>query len=353
VSKLPSRTVIQILEKAKMYCIGLPSLIDIELTNKERLNICGDVHGQFFDLLNIFENVTGFPSEDNKYLFNGDFVDRGVWSVEVMIVLLGFKLLLPDHFFLVRGNHEAAEVNRVYGFENEVLAKYDAKMFQRFQRVFEWLPVSHCVNQSILVMHGGIPCSSGPYLAKQDKTTKSRKISFDCQTHSMNEDKLLADDNSSSSGYASNETQDDDENIPTLDDIRDLRRGCQVPREGLMCDLLWADPQDENGVAPNSRGYSSVFGPDITKQFLSRNNLKYIVRSHECVQFGFDMCHDDTVITVFSAPNYCDRHGNKGAVCVVHGDDISMPEFRKFDAMPHPKVNRHKYSSIYMKFGLC
>jgi len=128
------------------------------------------------------------------------------------IVLLGFKLLLPDHFFLVRGNHEAAEVNRVYGFENEVLAKYDAKMFQRFQRVFEWLPVSHCVNQSILVMHGGIPCSSGPYLAKQDKTTKSRKISFDCQTHSMNEDKLLADDNSSSSGYASNETQDDDEN---------------------------------------------------------------------------------------------------------------------------------------------
>ena len=118
---------------------------------RERLNICGDVHGQFFDLLNIFENVTGFPSEDNKYLFNGDFVDRGVWSVEVMIVLLGFKLLLPgtfrirrlnlmlalgdsqiflschtyaiffsDHFFLVRGNHEAAEVNRVYGFENEV-----------------------------------------------------------------------------------------------------------------------------------------------------------------------------------------------------------------------------------------
>ena len=80
-------------------------------------------------------------------------------------------------------------------------------------------------------------------LAKQDKTTKSRKISFDCQTHSMNEEKLLADDNSSSSGYASNETQDDDENIPTLDDIRDLRRGCQVPREGLMCDLLWADPQ--------------------------------------------------------------------------------------------------------------
>ena len=130
--------------------------------HRERLNICGDIHGQFFDLLNIFENVTGFPSETNKYLFNGDFVDRGVWSVEVMIVLLGFKLLLPgkfmgylfiftlcyfyikqmfiwlitittylttDYFFLVRGNHEAAEVNRVYGFENEV------KIIQKLEKL--------------------------------------------------------------------------------------------------------------------------------------------------------------------------------------------------------------------------
>ena len=175
----------------------------------------------------------------------------------------------------------------------QVLAKYDAKMFQRFQRVFEWLPVSHCVNQSILVMHGGIPCSSGPYLgtayfliivnrhqiyifwillfgariitpyhfniltlklyifstAKQDTTLKSRKISFDCETHSLNNDKCVSDNNSTSGGLEV--VQEEEENIPSLDDIRDLRRGRQVPREGLMCDLLWADPQVSISYAIN------------------------------------------------------------------------------------------------------
>merc|ERR1712226_990441 len=109
----------------------------------------------------------------------------------------------------------------------------------------------------------------------------------------------------------------------TLDDIRDIRRGGQPERNSLMCDLLWSDPRDEEGRIPNQRGYSCLFGPDVTEKFLAANDLLYIIRSHECVQYGFDLTHDDKVVTVFSAPNYCDRHTNKGAICIIHGDDVS------------------------------
>jgi len=330
--RLPRHIVIKILTDSKLLFMGQSSLVDISLSKDDHLNVCGDIHGQFFDLANIFD-LFGFPTKRNQYLFNGDFVDRGVWSVEVMLVLLGFKLLLPDTFFLVRGNHESEEVNRVYGFENEVLDKYDGKIFRLFQNVFDWLPVTHCVNSSVLIMHGGLPCSKAP------------------RSKSSGSNGEQSDDPSDEDDYE----EDEDDDLPatvTLDDIRSLRRGCPVPKQGLMCDLLWADPREENGTAPNSRGYSSVFGPDITRKFLADNNLLYIVRSHECVQPGFDLCHDDTVVTVFSAPNYCDRQGNKGAVCILHGDDVSMPEFRRFKAVPHPKVDRHKYNSIYMRYGL-
>jgi len=324
--KLDRDSVMHILTDAKLLLMKQSSLVDIHLSKDDHVIVCGDIHGQFFDLANIFD-VFGYPSTDNQYLFNGDFVDRGVWSVEVTLVLLGFKLLLPDNFFLARGNHEAEEVNRVYGFENEVLDKYDSKIFRMFQNVFDWLPVTHCVNQAVLIMHGGLPCS----------TMKRAKSS------------------GSNGDQSGSEDTDDDDQIPsvTLEDIRGLRRGCPVPKQGLMCDLLWADPREEEGTAPNNRGYSSVFGPDITKKFLADNNLLYIVRSHECVQQGFTLSHNDTVITVFSAPNYCDRRKNKGAVCILHGDDISMPEFRRFKAVPHPKIDRRKYTSIYMKYGLC
>jgi hypothetical protein len=95
--------------------------------------------------------------------------------------------------------------------------------------------------------------------------------------------------------------------------------------------------QESVGRACNPRGYSCAFGPDVTERFLQQNGLLFIVRSHECVQRGYALAHTDTVVTVFSAPNYCDRYGNKGAVCILHGDDVSMPEFKRFDAAPHPK----------------
>ena len=139
-----------------------------------------------------------------------------------------------DHFYLVRGNHEAEEVNRVYGFENEVLDKYNAKVFQHFQDVFDWLPVSHLVNSSVLVMHGGLPCTKLP------RAKSSGSNGEHDQQHMDSSD-------------------EEDEAVVTLEDIRSLRRGCPVPKQGLMCDLLWADPRVSSPCMPRTKGANDMF----------------------------------------------------------------------------------------------
>lgn len=221
------------------------------MPDEAKFTICGDIHGQYYDLLNIFE-LNGLPSEDNPYLFNGDFVDRGSFSVECIFTLFGFKLLYPDHFFLSRGNHETIYMNQMYGFTGEVIAKYSMKMSNMFTQVYNWLPLCHCINDKVLVMHGG----------------------------------LFSTDN------------------VTLDDLRRIERNCQPPNDGLMCELLWSDPQPQTGRGPSKRGVGIQFGPDVTEQFCAHNKLDYVVRSHEVKYNGYEVAHDGKCITVFSAPNY-------------------------------------------------
>ncbi|CDQ91957.1 unnamed protein product [Oncorhynchus mykiss] len=148
--KLHRKCAYQILIQVKELLSKLPSLIEITLKETEKITICGDTHGQFYDLINIFE-LNGLPSETNPYLFNGDFVDRGSFSLEVILTLFGFKLLLPDSFYLLRGNHETDNMNQMYGFEGEVKAKYTAQMFTLFSEVFQWLPLAQCINGKVLV----------------------------------------------------------------------------------------------------------------------------------------------------------------------------------------------------------
>ena len=131
------------------------SIFFFQVPEDRKFTICGDIHGQFYDLLNIFK-LNGKPSEENPYLFNGDFVDRGSFSVECIFVLLSYKLLYPNHFFMSRGNHESENMNKMYGFEGEVKAKYSANMVDLFTEVYNWLPLCHCINQRVLVMHGGL-----------------------------------------------------------------------------------------------------------------------------------------------------------------------------------------------------
>ena len=256
-----------------------PSLVDIEVKN-ENFNICGDIHGQFYDLLKIF-NEFGYPSETNPYLFNGDFVDRGSFSVECIITLLCFKLLYPKHFYLARGNHESRNLNKVYGFEQEVISKYDSTVYEAFIRLFYSLSLAHCINHEILVIHGGLFSKDGV----------------------------------------------------TLEDIRKIKRFREVPESGIMCELLWSDPTNINGRHPSNRGVAITFGPDVAKNFLRTNKLQKLVRSHECKSEGYEILGD--VITVFSAPNYCDSMGNKGAIIQLKGNNIKI---KQFTCAWHPPV---------------
>ncbi|KAK7883055.1 hypothetical protein WMY93_029229 [Mugilogobius chulae] len=277
--KLHRKCAYQILVQVKDVLSKLPSLVEITLKESDKITVCGDTHGQYYDLLNIF-TLNGLPSETNPYLFNGDFVDRGSFSLEVILTLFGFKLLYPDNFHLLRGNHETDNMNQMYGFEGEVKAKYTAQMFQLFSEVFQWLPLAQCINNRVLVMHGGLFSEDGV----------------------------------------------------TLEDIRKIDRNRQPPDSGPMCDLLWSDPQPQNGRSISKRGVSCQFGPDVTERFLEQNKLDYIVRSHEVKAEGYEVTHSGKCITVFSAPNYCDQMGNKGAYIHLRGSDLK-PEFHQFTAV--------------------
>ncbi|EDV30264.1 uncharacterized protein Dana_GF23034 [Drosophila ananassae] len=286
----------KILCEIDTYMRSQPSLVDITVPDEEKFTICGDIHGQFYDLMNIFE-INGLPSEKNPYLFNGDFVDRGSFSVECIFTLFGFKLLYPNHFFLSRGNHESINMNQMYGFTGEVTAKYTSAMADIFTQVFNWLPLCHCINQKILVMHGG----------------------------------LFSSDN------------------VTLDNIRRIERNCQPPEEGLMCELLWSDPQLWMGRGPSKRGVGIQFGPDVTEAFCKNNNLDYIIRSHEVKDMGYEEAHNGQCITVFSAPNYCDTMGNMGAFITITGNNLK-PNYKSFEAVPHPDVKPMAYANSLMNW---
>lgn len=154
------RYVVQMLQAAKRYLRGLPTLIRLQLPETEggsggRFTVCGDTHGQFFDLCNIFE-LGGFPSATNPYLFNGDFVDRGSFSFEVVTTLLALSMACPGAVHMLRGNHETKNMNKIYGFEGEVRAKYDEKVMSLFTEVFNWLPLAAVLQDKVFIVHGGL-----------------------------------------------------------------------------------------------------------------------------------------------------------------------------------------------------
>ena len=259
------------------------SIINIDIPYGKNFTVVGDIHGQFYDLLNIFE-INGYPSEDNLYLFNGDYIDRGAFGVETIITLMAFKILYPNHFFMNRGNHEDINVNNRYGFKIEVaFDKYDSDVYDYFSEFFRYLPLGHIINNKIIVIHGGLFSKEGV----------------------------------------------------TINELKKLDRGIDVPTEGLMTELLWSDPRDENGCRPSDRGAGVYFGEDVTDKFLKENNLTLLIRSHEVKMEGYEIQHSGKTITIFSAPNYNDMTGNKGAIIRIIGEECEL-NFIKFDAVPHP-----------------
>lgn len=274
-----------------------PTMVEIDIPEGSQITVCGDTHGQFFDLLNIFEK-NGYPSPTHMYLFNGDFVDRGSWSTEIALLLYAYKILYPNTFFLNRGNHETDDMNKMYGFEGECKAKYKAeKVFKLFSESFSCLPLATLIHKQYLVLHGGL---------------------------------FSTDDVS-------------------LEDIRTVNRLSQKQpgHSGLMMEMLWTDPQSENGRSPSQRGVGIRFGPDVTAKFCKANGLKAVIRSHEVRMGGYELEHNGQLVTVFSAPNYCDSQGNKGAYINIKGPDYEM-EFNTFEAVPHPDIKPMAYASRLM-----
>lgn len=244
--KLHKRYVYQIVMRVKDIVYAEPTMPEVSIPASTSLTVCGDTHGQYFDLLNIFA-INGAPSDTHAYLFNGDFVDRGSWSCEIALLLYAYKWLRPDRFFLNRGNHETDDMNRVYGFEGECKAKYNERVFKLFSESFSALPLATLIGAKYLVLHGG----------------------------------LFSDDKVS------------------LNDIRKYNRHAQRQpgQSGLMMEMLWTDPQKMPGRGPSKRGVGLQFGPDITKAFCEREGLEAIIRSHEVRMDGYEVEHDGRCIT--------------------------------------------------------
>ncbi|CAI9089092.1 OLC1v1023598C1 [Oldenlandia corymbosa var. corymbosa] len=292
---LHRRYALQIVLQARELLRPLPSLVDIRVPDGKHFNVCGDVHGQYYDLLNIFE-LNGLPSDDNPYLFNGDFVDRGSFSVEVILTLFALKCMSPTALYLARGNHESKSMNKIYGFEGEVRSKLSEMFVELFAEVFCCLPLAHVLNNKVFIVHGGLFSVDGVKLS----------------------------------------------------DIKAIDRFREPPEEGLMCEVLWSDPQPQLGRGPSKRGVGLSFGADVTKRFLEENNLELVVRSHEVKDEGYEVEHDGKLITVFSAPNYCDQMNNKGAFIRFEAPSMK-PNIVTFSAVPHPDVKPMAYANNFFR----
>jgi serine/threonine-protein phosphatase 5 len=150
------------------------SLVHITIPEDQEVTVCGDIHGQYYDLLNIWK-INGIPSETNPYLFNGDFIDRGSFSVEVIIAMLSWKVAFPNHFFMSRGNHESKNLNKMYGFEGEVKHKYNETTYDLFSDMFCYLPIAHCINRKIFIVHGGLFSKDGVKISEIEAVNRIKE----------------------------------------------------------------------------------------------------------------------------------------------------------------------------------
>jgi len=267
--------------EVKTLCLRAREIL-VDESNVQRVDapvtICGDIHGQFYDLLELFK--VGGECPDKNYLFLGDFVDRGYYSVETFLLLLALKVRYPDRITLIRGNHESRQITQVYGFYDECLRKYGSVNVWRYcTEIFDYLSLSAIIDGKIFCVHGGLSPS-----------------------------------------------------INTLDQIRVIDRKQEVPHDGAMCDLMWSDPEEIDGWGLSPRGAGYLFGGDVVDMFNERNGIRLIARAHQLVMEGHRSMFSDKLVTVWSAPNYCYRCGNVAAILEL--DENLEKSFKIFDAAP-------------------
>lgn len=277
--------------EVRALCEAVKSLL-MEEANVQPVSspviVCGDIHGQFYDLLELFRTGGEVPSRN--YVFLGDFVDRGKNSVETLVLLLALKARYPANVTLLRGNHECRQITQVYGFFEEVMQKYgNSNVWKHFVSVFDYLNLAAVIDGRIFCVHGGLSPE-----------------------------------------------------VVTLDQISTIERMQEIPHEGPFCDLMWSDPEDIDDeawmVSPRGAGY--LFGSKVTAEFNHVNGLELICRAHQLVQEGFKYHFPaNDLVTVWSAPNYCGRCGNVAAI--LSFDEQLRREFRIFKDVPVENPNRY------------
>lgn len=269
--KLPTIEEIEWLnEEAKKIFEQLPNVVSVQAP----VTICGDIHGQFTDLMELFEIGGKIPY--TNYLFLGDYVDRGAHSVETVTYLFCLKIKYPNHITLIRGNHECSNISQLFGFRDEVISKYNGseQVWKIYTSTFNYLPLGALINDKILCVHGGLSPT-----------------------------------------------------LQTIQDIQDLNRKAEIPHKGPMCDLVWSDPSQNTGFVPSCRDAGYQFGQDVTTKWNKDNGLELTCRGHQLAIQGIEYNHDNQIVTVFSAPDYCGRCGNLGGILELD-ENLSRQDIR-------------------------
>ncbi|XP_017078416.1 serine/threonine-protein phosphatase alpha-2 isoform [Drosophila eugracilis] len=268
VAQISIRDIEWVCLRAREVLLSQPTLLELSAP----INLLGDIHGQYSNLLRYFE-ANGYPP-DSRYLMLGDYVDRGKKSIETLTLLLALKARFPKDFYLLRGNHECSTLNYVYGFYDECKRRFTVKLWRTFVDCYNCMPLAAIVENNIFCCHGGL----SPHL-------------FNMQQ------------------------------------IRRIQRPIEIPESGLVCDILWSDPDVRiMGWGANDRGVSHTFGADVVSAFLHRFKFNLICRGHQVVEDGYEFFAKRQLITIFSAPNYCGKFDNAGAMLCI--DENLLCTFR-------------------------
>ncbi|KAJ3442388.1 serine/threonine-protein phosphatase pp2a-related [Anaeramoeba flamelloides] len=246
------------------------------------VSVVGDLHGQYYDLVELFR--VGGECPETNYLFLGNYVDRGFYSVETISLLVCLKLHYPRRITLLRGNHESKGVTQVYGFYSECLRKYgNANVWKYFTDMFNYLQLAALIDEKIFCVHGGLSPS-----------------------------------------------------ISSINQIRVLDRFQEIPPEGALTDLVWSDPDAvEQETKPSPRGAGHIFGSQLVDKFLQDNKINHIIRSNQLCMDGHQVLFSGKLITIWSAPNFCYRCGNVASILEVFKANESFTlKYNTYTAAP-------------------